>query len=55
MGGGKNADGGGGGCVCVGGVEMVECEMAGEEREEGEAAENPKWGYCGPPEKGVRD
>ena len=53
-GGGRNADDGGGGCVRVGGVEKVVCELAGEGREEGEAAGNPQGGCCGPPEKAGR-
>lgn len=54
VGGGRSADGGGGGCVCVGGVGKVECDLAVEGREEGEAAGSPQGGYCGPPEKVVR-
>lgn len=54
VGGGRSADGGGGGRVCVGGEEKVVCVLAGEGREEGEAAESPWGGCCGPPEKEAR-
>lgn len=52
--GGRSADGGGGGSVCVGGVEKVVCESAGVGRDEGEAAGSPQGGCWGPPEKVVR-
>lgn len=55
VGGGRSADGGDGGCGCVGEVEKVECELAVEGREEGEAPGSPLGGYCGPPKKVVRD
>lgn len=51
VGGGRNADGGGGGCVCVGGVETVARGLGVEGRGEGEAAESPQRGCCGPPER----
>lgn len=54
MGGGRSADGGDGGCVCVDEEEMVVCVLAGEGREEGVAAGNPKGGCWGPPESVVR-
>lgn len=52
--GGRSADGGGGGSVCVGAVEKVVCESAGVGTEEGEAAGSPRGGCCVPPEKVVR-
>lgn len=51
MGGGRSADGGGGGCEYAGGVEKVECVLAEVGREEGEAAERTQKGCSGPPEK----
>lgn len=53
-GGGRSADGAGGGCVCVGGEETAARVSAGEGREEGEAAESPRAGCCGHPETAVR-
>lgn len=54
VGGGRSADGEGGGCGCVDGEGKVVCVLAGEGREEAEAAEIPQRGCCGPPEKVVR-
>lgn len=54
MGGGRSADGGGGGCVFAGGEERVVCVLAGVGKEAGEAAESPWGGCCGPLEKAVR-
>lgn len=51
VGGGRSADDGGGGCVCVGEAEKVECGWAEEGKEEGEAAESLEEGCCGPPVK----
>lgn len=54
VGGGRNADGGDGECVCADEEGKVVCVLEGEAKEEEEATGSPQGGCCCPPEKEVR-